>query len=72
MVTRKDKSGKIWGPQQRVSVSEALRICTMNGAYASFEETRKGSLTPGKLADFVILEHDPHDVEPDRHDEQWD
>jgi predicted amidohydrolase YtcJ len=66
MVTRKDKTGRIWGPKQRITVDEALRICTMNGAYASFEENLKGSLAPGKLADFVILEHDPHDVEPDR------
>jgi predicted amidohydrolase YtcJ len=65
MVTRKDVQGRVWGPSQRVSVTEAMRICTMNGAYASFEEHIKGSLTPGKLADFVILEKDPHDVDPD-------
>ena len=66
MVTRKDTAGRVWGATQRVSVDEALRICTVNGAYASFEEGIKGSLTPGKLADFVILERDPHDVDPDR------
>jgi predicted amidohydrolase YtcJ len=65
MVTRKDKAGNVWGPRQRISVDEALRICTMNGAYASFEEDIKGSLTPGKLADFVMLESDPHDTDPD-------
>jgi predicted amidohydrolase YtcJ len=42
-----------------------MRICTMHGAYASFEEDIKGSLVAGKLADFVILENDPHDVDPD-------
>ena len=65
MVTRKDVQGRVWGPTQRISVAEAMRICTMNGAYASFEETIKGSLTPGKLADIVILDSDPHDVDPD-------
>ncbi len=65
MVTRKDVRGRVWGPDQRISVSEAMRICTMHGAYASFEEDSKGSLEAGKLADFVILEKDPHAVSPD-------
>ena len=65
MVTRKDARGRVWGPSQRISVTDAMRICTMHGAYASFEENLKGSLTAGKLADFVILEKDPHDVDPD-------
>ena len=65
MVTRKDAQGRVWGPSQRISVAEAIRICTMNGAYASFEERIKGSLTPGKLADIAIIETDPHDVDPD-------
>jgi predicted amidohydrolase YtcJ len=65
MVTRTDYKGRAWGPTQRVSVDEALRIGTINGAYASHEEHLKGSITPGKLADFVILEKDPHQVPPD-------
>lgn len=65
MVTRKDTQGRVWGQSQRISVSEAMRICTMHGAYASFEENIKGSLTAGKLADVVILENDPHDVDPE-------
>ncbi len=65
MVTRKDFEGRVWGPSQRISVAEAMRICTMGGAYASFEEDIKGSVTVGKLADFVVLAADPHDTDPD-------
>ena len=66
MVTRRDMAGRTWGANQRVTVAEALRIGTINGAYASFEEEIKGSITAGKLADFVMLAEDPHDVEPER------
>jgi predicted amidohydrolase YtcJ len=66
MVTRKDYKGRVWGPNQKVTVDEALTIATINGAYASFEESLKGSIASGKLADFVVLEKDPHDVEPDQ------
>jgi predicted amidohydrolase YtcJ len=66
MVTRKDYKGRVWGPNQKVTVDQALTIATMNGAYASHEEGLKGSITAGKLADFVVLEQDPHDVDPDQ------
>lgn len=66
MVTRKDFEGRVWGPNQRISIDQALKVCTMNGAYASFEENIKGSITVGKLADFVILADAPHDVNPDQ------
>ena len=59
MTTRKDLSGKVWGGSQKISVADAVRICTMHGAYASFEESLKGSITPGKLAGFVMLARDP-------------
>jgi predicted amidohydrolase YtcJ len=62
MVTRTDEQGRVWGGSQRISVDEALKVCTMNGAYASFEEGIKGSITPGKLADLVVLEKDPRKV----------
>ena len=62
MVTRKDTEGRVWGENQRVTMDEALRIGTINGAWASFEEDLKGSIKTGKLADFVMLEQDPHDV----------
>ncbi|HTK29006.1 MAG TPA: amidohydrolase [Vicinamibacterales bacterium] len=65
MVTRKDYRGRVWGGNQRVTVDEALKIATLNGAYASSEERLKGSITAGKLADFVVLEKDPHEVAPD-------
>jgi|TARA_B100000959_G_scaffold227484_1_gene242441 predicted amidohydrolase YtcJ len=66
MVTRKDFDGRVWGPNQRITLDQAIRICTRNGAYASFEEDSKGSITAGKLADFVILADDPHEVDPDQ------
>ena len=65
MTTRKDVEGRVWGENQIISVLDAIRICTINGAYASFEEDIKGSITKGKLADFVILEKDPREAEPD-------
>jgi len=65
MVTRKDFSGRVWGPSQRITLDEAIRVCTVNGAYAAFEENDKGTITAGKLGDFVILAEDPHAVDPD-------
>lgn len=47
-----------WYPENRISVEAALRHFTRDGAYASFDEKEKGSLTPGKLADFVVLSDD--------------
>ncbi len=64
LVTRTDYAGREWGPNQRVTVDEALRICTRNGAHAAFEEGIKGTITAGKLADFVMLAQDPHEVDP--------
>lgn len=66
MVTRTGWNGETWGPEQRVTVAEALRINTLNGAYASHEEHIKGSIAPGKLADYVVLAEDPHTVAPDK------
>jgi predicted amidohydrolase YtcJ len=66
MVTRTGWNGETWGANQRITVEEALRVNTINGAYASREETIKGSITPGKLADFVVLADDPHIVDPNR------
>jgi predicted amidohydrolase YtcJ len=64
MVTRTGWDNTSWGLNQRVSVEEAIRINTLNGAWASKEETIKGSITAGKLADCVILEKDITSVDP--------
>ena len=60
-VTRQDHSGNPpggWYPDQRMTREEALRSWTIDAAYAAFEEKQKGSLTPGKLADFTMLSND--------------
>jgi predicted amidohydrolase YtcJ len=62
MVTRRDFNGRVWGANQRISVREAMKICTVNGAWASMEEGIKGNIVPGKLADLVILGADPNDT----------
>ena len=66
MVTRRGWDGKAWGENQKISVSEALAVYTYNGAYASREEGLKGSITPGKLADYVVLGDDPHTVDVEK------
>ena len=66
MVTRKGWDGKTWGANQRITVDQALQVNTMNGAYASREEAIKGSITAGKLADFVVLADDPHTVDAEK------
>jgi predicted amidohydrolase YtcJ len=63
-VTRTDMSGHVWGANQRVTAEEAIRIGTINGAYASYEENLKGSIEPGKLADLVVLGRDPFKEDP--------
>lgn len=65
MVTRKGWDGKTWGANQRISVAEAITVSTYNGAWASKEEHIKGSITRGKLADYVMLAEDPHTVDPE-------
>jgi hypothetical protein len=64
-VTRRARgSGRIVGPDQRVDVITALKAMTLWPAYHQFEDATKGSLEPGKLADFVILSADPTQVAP--------
>ena len=66
MVTRTGWDGTTWGANQRISVDEAIKVNTVNGAYASREESLKGSIAAGKLADFVLLADDPHTVAKDK------
>ena len=63
-VTRTDAKGNVWGPQQRITLEEAIRVGTMNGAYASYEEDVKGSIAPGKFADLVVLGRDVFKEDP--------
>ena len=65
MVTRKSAEGKVYGPRQRVTVEQALRAWTLGIAFASFDEQIKGSISVGKLADFVVLNRDLLSVPPD-------
>jgi predicted amidohydrolase YtcJ len=63
-VTRTDIKGNLWGPKQKITVEEAIRVGTLNGAYASYEENLKGSIEVGKLADLVVLGGDPRKENP--------
>lgn len=63
-VNRVTRSGKILGPDQRITPYEGLEALTSWAAYQYFEENRKGSIEVGKLADFVILDKNPLKIDP--------
>jgi len=65
MVTRKNAAGQALWPEECITLEEAIRVYTFNGAYASFTEREKGTLEPGKLADLVVLETDLRTVPPE-------
>lgn len=65
-VTRKGESGKVYGPEEAVSMKDALTMYTRSGAFITREENIKGSLEPGKLADMVIFPEDLLTVSPDK------
>jgi predicted amidohydrolase YtcJ len=65
-VTRRANSGQVLCSEEAISAEDALRIYTLGGAYASFEEHLKGSIEVGKLADLVVLSADPTGVEPEQ------
>jgi len=58
MVTRKDINGKVYGASEAISREQALRLYTSSAARYTFEEGRKGTLEPGKLADLTVLDRD--------------
>ncbi len=66
-VTRATLDGKYpggWFPEQKLTVPEAVQAYTMGSAYAEFQEKEKGSITPGKLADMVVLSDDIFSIPP--------
>ncbi len=63
-VNRTSRSGKVMGPDERLTPLEALKTITLWGAYQHFEEDRKGSIEVGKLADLVILSDNPLTIDP--------
>ncbi len=64
-VTRRTlDSNNVWVPEQKISVEETVRAYTVGSAYAEFQEQVKGSITPGKLADLVILSRDLFKIDP--------
>lgn len=65
MMTRRDMSGDLIWPEESISLHDALRAYTVNGAYASFEESIKGTLAPGMVGDVAVFETNLETVSPD-------
>ncbi len=65
-VTRKGMSGQVYGPDEIITIEEAIRAYTLTGAYLNFEEDVKGSLEPGKFADMIVLSDDVLTIDPER------
>ncbi len=63
-VNRITPSGRVAGPEQRITVDQALRAVTIEAAYAWRQEAHLGSIAPGKIANFTVLEQDPYRVDP--------
>ena len=55
-----------WVPEQKITVEEALRAYTRSGAFASFEETQKGTIAPGMLADLAVIDRDLRQIAPEQ------
>lgn len=65
MTVRQTKSGVVIAPEERISPAEALKAMTLSAAFQIGEEESKGSIRPGKRADFVVLDKDPLTIEPE-------
>jgi len=66
-VTRRsldDRNRNGWVPEEKITVEEAMKSYTIANAHASFDESRKGSLETGKLADVVVLDRDIFSIPP--------
>ena len=64
-VTRKGMTGTVYGPDEAITMEEAIRAYTLLGAYLNFEEDLKGSLEPGKYADMIVLSDDLLTMDPE-------
>lgn len=65
MVTRRTQKGTVFGPDQRLTVEEALHAYTSGSAYASHEKEVKGRLVPGQLADIAVFDRDLLAIDPE-------
>ncbi len=65
-VVRRTAEGRVIGPDERLAAREALAMYTAGGAFAMHRETEIGSLAPGKLADFTVLDRNPLSVDPEQ------
>jgi predicted amidohydrolase YtcJ len=63
--TRKGMDGRVYGPEEAITMAEAITAYTHGGAWLSFEEGERGRLVPGQYADFIVLSADPTAVEPE-------
>lgn len=63
-VTRRGVDGKVYGPEEAVTLQEALRAYTIDSAWHTFDEKTRGSIEPGKVADFAVLDRDIFTIDP--------
>ncbi|MCF8070414.1 MAG: amidohydrolase [Desulfobacterales bacterium] len=65
VVERKTRSGRLISPEEGISVMDAIRLYTRFSAFAGFEESVKGAIEPGKMADLIVVDRNPLQVEGD-------